>query len=542
MNGLLTFNDGAGTVIENGTITTQSLSLNNILATITNTSVSLWNNFMTGSVYLMTNMAGGSVYLATGLSAGNAGVLYLGNELCSIVLGIFNIVGASIQLGLGSTVDLFTDLTSGTITVGNATVSLVLGSFTFLGTSIQAGTLGTFNFFTNVTGSSTVNLFSNMPSGTFNIGKGGNINLGQATTGSLIKIDQNGLDTQVIIAPQQNATGTVLIGSNANTNRIGNLNIVNNTVNPNTTGQTINIGTSNVTTANFATSATTANFATSATTTNINTTSGNTFIGSNTGTTRMSGAQNMIYNTTATRPAYLEMYSVPSNVAYSDNFLDFHVGGGGANVNYDARINVTAFNTTAEGRGNIIHNCGQSEFLYPVGIAPLNRGTNYGIGFGYVNGIDNGSYIAGYQPWGAVVFGGCGNANPIASTNYVQSMAIYPYYGLRLYTGGISFDKGNLTSGYGSGRGSFIQTGTYTSSTTIAGGNTLTIPITFPSAFGNIPVVTATANVNGGAGNFLSCTVAVTVVGSMTIYAKNDTGLSTSGLAWGINWIAIGSY
>jgi hypothetical protein len=59
-----------------------------------------------------------------------------------------------------------------------------------------------------------------MASGTLNIGKGGNINIGQATTGSLIKIDQNGLDTQVIISPQQGASGKVEIGSSTNTNKI----------------------------------------------------------------------------------------------------------------------------------------------------------------------------------------------------------------------------------------------------------------------------------------------------------------------------------
>ena len=53
MNGLLTFNDGAGTVIENGTITTQSLALNKIDAVPIGftTVVNLWNNII--STYWM---------------------------------------------------------------------------------------------------------------------------------------------------------------------------------------------------------------------------------------------------------------------------------------------------------------------------------------------------------------------------------------------------------------------------------------------------------------------------------------------------------
>jgi hypothetical protein len=41
----------------------------------------------------MTNLVNGSIYLGTALGSGTTGVLYLGNELCTIVLGSFNFVG-----------------------------------------------------------------------------------------------------------------------------------------------------------------------------------------------------------------------------------------------------------------------------------------------------------------------------------------------------------------------------------------------------------------------------------------------------------------
>ena len=50
MNGIITYDDGAGTVIEDGTITTTSLSLNNILASTTATAYTLWSNVVSGII------------------------------------------------------------------------------------------------------------------------------------------------------------------------------------------------------------------------------------------------------------------------------------------------------------------------------------------------------------------------------------------------------------------------------------------------------------------------------------------------------------
>ena len=50
MNGIITYDDGAGTVIEDGTITTTSLSLNNILKSTTASAYTLWSNVVSGVI------------------------------------------------------------------------------------------------------------------------------------------------------------------------------------------------------------------------------------------------------------------------------------------------------------------------------------------------------------------------------------------------------------------------------------------------------------------------------------------------------------
>ena len=133
--------------------------------------------------------------------------------------------------------------------------------------------------------------------------------MGQATTGSLVKIDQNGLDTQVIISPQQTSSGSVSIGNNANQNNIGNLRIVNNTITPKTSGQVIQIGTSNTNSITLG-----------------------------------SSLVQTAYNTGTTIASYFEISSYNPFC-----FLDFHCGGTGSNVDYDARIIATSSTSTSDG-------------------------------------------------------------------------------------------------------------------------------------------------------------------------------------------------
>jgi hypothetical protein len=514
MNGLLTFNDGAGTVIENGTITTQSLSLNNILATLPTLVCNLWTNLATG-----------------------------------------------------------------TVNIATSAVSIVVGSFTFLGTSIQAGTSGTYNLFTNTVYSSNVNFFSNMSAGTFNIGKGGNINIGQATTGSLIKIDQNGLDTQVIIAPQQTTTGSVSIGSTQNTNTIGSLVIKDKSIYCATGGAfPLNIG-------------------------YINTPQVN--IGGN-------GNVVVANNTNTTIGSYLECVTSAPNA-----YIDFHCGGAGANVDYDSRIISSVTNSTSVGTallqiisqtirlvgntfvsyanigytyagylnvalsGNVldmnmvapsnvtpnvydaqmrVYNGGsygasngyglyqlfngQTEMIFNADLRPRDLGGYNAIGLGYYSGGggENASTISGYGPYGGVRFGGCGNSNGYFGNSWRESMTTYPGYGTRFINGGIAFDKGNL--GF-IGRGWFIQTGSYGFvNTSIAGGNYTSVNLTWTQPFGGTVYVVVQMFANGLAGNTDSLipTVINSTSSGFTCIVKNTAGGSTGGNLWALHFIGIGTY
>lgn len=484
MNGLLVFNDGAGTVIENGVITTQSLSLNNIIANLPTVVVNLWSNFTTGTANLLTN------------------------------------------------------LTSGTINLGNTAVSIVVGAVSFVGNSIQTTlTATTLNLFSNFDGpnvnfltgflSGTVNICSAMTVGTLNIGRGSNINIGSATTGLLLKLDGNGLTNQVFISPQAGASGTVKIGTNENSNQIGSIFIKDNVITATGSG-TVKIGT------------------------NINLNQiGNILITDN----DISTSSGIIILRDHVRLAYetvgktvASFISFTSGIVSSQYFAyqDFKVGGN-TNIEYDVRQYVETDGTRlVPGQGFFQSICKSKQFLFSAGSQLPSRALPNinALTMGYYNGTDNASYIAGGFPYGGIAFGGCGSLNPIASTNYVQSGAIYPYYGLRLNTGGISYDKGNLNASFGGGRGSFIQTGTFTSGVVIPPRGSTTTIVLFTDDFGANPVVTlgplgpTTADAIISSLNYK---IVNTFVGAVHVMIFNEATLFAIG-DYGFNWIAIGSY
>ena len=455
MNGLLTFNDGAGTVIENGTITTQSLSLNNILATITNTSVSLWSNFTTG------------------------------------------------------TANLLTGLTSGTINLGNSTVSIIIGAFTFVGKTIDTGSLSTnLSLFPTYNGAvtdvftgflvGTVNICTAMTSGTFNIGRGGNINLGSALTGMIIKIDGNGLDNKVFISTQSGASGTVKIGTNENSNQIGAV-FVNNNV-----------------------------------------------ISASSGTTILRDIQRLAYETVSRlNPA---SYTVQANFisASQMNVTADFICGGTTLRNFDVRQSVeTNGAQVGDGRGTLTTTCRTNEFLFNGGtIVPQPNPLINAVEIGYTNTQDDAVFINAGGPFGGVSIGGCGQSNPTYTTAYQRAMTVYPHYGTRLYTGGLSFDKGNLISTFDRDRGFFIATGQTTRTAALAGGAQVSINM-IGMEFNSSPVITLgpISSPTSGITQYLVYTVYAISATTFNVYIRNPTTVSTVvGQVYGFGWTAIGGY
>jgi len=258
-------------------------------------------------------------------------------------------------------------------------------------------------------------------------------------------------------------------------------------------------------------------------------------VGSNGITTNITGTTNIAQNTTGTKNTYIETAS-----STTTNIIDFH-SSGLFDTNYDSRI-ISSSGSASDGTG-ILQTFSNNVEMFFNNAIPRALPSLTGIGFGYYNGTDNATTIAGYAPYGGVSIGGCGSSNPLATTTYVQAMCIYPYYGLRLYTGGISFDKGNLTSGYGSGRGSFIQTGTDTQSASIGAASSRVFTVSF-TAFGSNPIITlgpigtSTRTVISG----MTYTIYSVSTNSFSYLAcNNNAAVATSG-TYGVYWTAIGSY
>jgi hypothetical protein len=476
MNGLLTFNDGAGTVIENGTITTQSLSLNNILATLPTATVNLWSNFTTGVLNIGNSLTSGYVNI------GNKCNVYINsngtteetiispnviaNAICSLgssantnYVGNIEIIGSQINSkDKTKIIDIGNELTLGYVRIATDIIQVMVSSFTFLGKSLQAGTSGTINLFTTLT------------SGTLNFGNGGNINIGSALTGSLIQIDQNGLDNQVIISPQQSATGVVNVGSGGTTSIKGFITNVGVNATTNSivniggtgTGSTINLGSSNknvnvgssATTVNVGSSATTLNVGNSATNINVNTTgTGTTNVGSISCNTNVNGDivsignnSNQIYignqtrttvingnnaivcnNTTTTVPSYVEVGSYAPNC-----FLDFHSGGYGVDVDFDARIFCDATNTTTAGTGLLTLQGGNLR-LQGSSIRLIDGGLRFDKGT-----LNSGSWVpqCGVQPLQVLNVPAGGNVQQTVAFGYTFSAN--PYITATIIIGAVS--------------------------------------------------------------------------------------------------------
>ena len=543
MNGLLTFNDGAGTVISGGVITTQSLSLNSIFATLTpgfSTLVELWTNLTSGTANLLTGLTAGTVNLATGFT--NSSNVNIGAPLTTVAISEVEIASRQINtIDKSSNLKIGNLLTTGAVEIANAVITAVVGSFTFLGQSIQNGTSGTFNFFTNVTGSSTVNFFSNMPSGTMNIGKGGNINIGQSTTGSLIKIDQNGLDNQVLISTQQSGTGVVTIGNEGVTKLLGTTTTVGGrTVNVGNQNPALNFNNLNLGTIGLTTGANYVNIGTSNTATTIN------------------GSLGFFCSTNAGG------YFYPSYVGLQTGgdtaVMNFRGASTSLNNTYESKIvSYNGAGYTANGQGLLQTFSAQTEFLYASGgtgvsspspsFAPRNLPDWGGIGMGYYSGggtgynNQNATTITAYGAYGGLRIMGNGLFNPIAASQPVQSFCTYPWYGTRLFNGGISLDKGSLPENT---RGNFYQAGAqgFTTNVPAAPGTPIQVTVNYPIAFTTTPitsVITISGSTNN-ATNALLVTVYNYQPGFFQCWVKNVSGTNTSSNPWAIYWNAWGGY
>ncbi len=124
MNGTITISDGSGTVIQNGTVSTNNIQANNlqvqnVVAPSASTASSVYNN--------------------------NTGNVYIGSTAPSVRLGAFNFISNAIQyITTATTVNLFT-LSTGIINLGQ-NLSITNGVVKMKGLNFQNGGLNSGNF------------------------------------------------------------------------------------------------------------------------------------------------------------------------------------------------------------------------------------------------------------------------------------------------------------------------------------------------------------------------------------------------------------
>ena len=144
--------------------------------------------------------------------------------------------------------------------------------------------------------------------------------------------------------------------------------------------------------------------------------------------------------------------------------------------------------------------------------------------------VDFHSYATAVNDYDARIY--CNGASAGTATGLLQIISANTRF-----TGGISFSKGNLSAGQN------IQTGSSSGYPQVAansaGGSAITI--TFTTAFTSNPVVTVCTNSSSGI-NAAGLIVSVTAVSTsnFSFYVYNARSVN-SGL-WGVKWIAIGGY
>ena len=202
MNGAITIDDGGGTQISNGNITTNSLSLNNILASSTATAYTLWSNVVSGIIKIGSQTQSGlNVLIGKNIVIRDDGIYSNSGTLINIgtVSGV--ILGSSLDpVRTSYTAIADTDITNRlyVITYVVSYVAGIIANFLTL-SNIWTGTTNTFNntvktnILSSITDGATLNIGTNIVGGTLNLG--GLTNVARI---SGVKITNNVIDTHLL--------------------------------------------------------------------------------------------------------------------------------------------------------------------------------------------------------------------------------------------------------------------------------------------------------------------------------------------------------
>ena len=96
MNGIITIDDGAGTVIEDGIITTNGLKTNNILAEYVNQACSIFSNITSGIIQIGSSTVSSIINLGRYITISDSTID------SSLAINIGAVASSGINLGRGS--------------------------------------------------------------------------------------------------------------------------------------------------------------------------------------------------------------------------------------------------------------------------------------------------------------------------------------------------------------------------------------------------------------------------------------------------------
>ena len=551
MNGVVTITDGQGTIIQNGTITTNELDVNNLSASAPTQTCSLFAN-QTATGINIGNPSGATYVRSYWTPVSGYDVInyaYLTTTYYNNLLGLTNIwtgISNTFQnviyvslispigtiLSLGSATNVTTSIQNGSalvvaqtpssiVGVGSVTVNMADNGMRFFNTSGNA----MIDFFSCVLGgnnsqSSRIRSFggtSAQNSGALTIDSG-SIAITSATGAMSI----TGLGTSV------NSTGSLSLGTNTTTTAltIGN-SVLDNTLIKNKNALIIGKNPETYVTATGLMTAPGIAFLNVAGSCQLgfhSNTLGNTendarilvqnglASGAATadmtiqaGTITLLGTTNVRVESFVFDTNSLQSFAVASTVDYfnNGNTATLNIGNSGTTVN----IGGTKTNLTVNSNYSVEASAGGSNAF-----------------------IDLHSYATAINDYDARII--CNGASAGVGTGMLQFMSAN-----NRFTGGISFSKGNLSSAQN------IQTGSTSGISQVAanspGGSAITV--TFPISFTSAPVVVVCTNSSSGA-NASGLIVSVSNVANNNFDLLVYNARSVNSGLWGYKWIAIGGY
>lgn len=489
LNGIITYDDGSGTVIENGTIKTNNLALNTISAEYPTKTCEIWSN-TTGSTYYSA-YATGPIYFGLGSTSNInigpiASISSAGNFNLATSSGLSGLINIGNASATASRIKLLSPIVECSVapTIGSSVCNK-----TYVDTKNPALLAGT-NTWTGVSNTFDNPIYASIESNdTINIGTlttTNSINIGNASVGATQIRNSDGLvigqnpSTYFSSTGAMSAPGLVLkniVGSSRldfHSNTLNNLNYDSRILCQGGSATGAGTGTMDI----------------------------------QSGVITLSGATSVVLESFTFISSSLQSTAIASTVDFfnNGNTTTLNIGNSATAVN----IGGTKTNIAVNGFYNHEFNAGSGLCWHDFHSCSTTNTNNYD---------------------GKILCTG-GTAGTVGKGAMQYSGASHNFSG-----GGISFDKGNLTGSF------FIQTGKVSGIAQVAANSPsgAAIVVNFTTAFGTAPIVNVTAwSYLGTNASGLITTVYLTATNQFQFNVYNARSVN-SGL-WGYHWTAIGGY